>query len=160
MLSFRPTFLVGVPRIFEKIFNGSAAEGATRAGKGAIFDRAATVAIDYGRAPSGRRALALAEGSSTRCSTGWSTASCAQAMGGELRYAITGGASLGERLGHFYAGIGLTVMEGYGLTETTAVGHRSTAPRPPQIGIRRPADARHGGADRRRRRDLAARART
>ena len=52
------------------------------------------------------------------------------AMGGRLSYAITGGASLGERLGLFYAGIGLTVMEGYGLTETTASGTFNRAERP------------------------------
>lgn len=111
MATVRPTFLVGVPRIFEKIFSASQ-QKAHAGGKGWIFERAAAVAIDYGRA--------------THAGTGPSLLLRAQhalfdrlvygklraAMGGRLRYAITGGASLGERLGMFYAGIGLTVMEG------------------------------------------------
>jgi len=65
------------------------------------------------------------------------------AMGGQLRYAITGGASLGERLGMFYAGIGLTVMEGYGLTETTASGtfNRAQSPRIGSVGQPMPGTA-------------------
>lgn len=120
MATVRPTFLVGVPRIFEKIFNASQ-QRAHASRRGRIFDRAAAVAIDYGRSTQ-------ASGASR-----WLRAQHAlfdrlvysrlrTAMGGELAFAITGGASLGERLGHFYAGIGLTVMEGYGLTETTASG--------------------------------------
>lgn len=120
MLSVKPTFLVGVPRIFEKIFNASQ-QKAHGSGKGAIFERAADVAIRYGKA--------------TRQGSPWPWlwlqhalfdrlvySKMRDAMGGQLRFAITGGASLGERLGYFYAGIGLTVMEGYGLTETTASG--------------------------------------
>jgi long-chain acyl-CoA synthetase len=121
MTTVRPTFLVGVPRIFEKIFNASQ-QKAYSSGKGKIFDRAAKVAIDYGRATH-----------SDRKPSWWLRAQHAlfdrlvysklrTAMGGSLQYAITGGASLGERLGFFYAGIGLTVMEGYGLTESTASG--------------------------------------
>jgi long-chain acyl-CoA synthetase len=133
MLSFRPTYLVGVPRIFEKIFSASQQKaysgGALQA---RIFDRATTVAIDYGRArgdggPSPR--LTLEHALFDRLVY----AKLRAAMGGELRYAITGGASLGERLGNFYAGIGLTVMEGYGLTETTASGTFNRA-EAPQIG--------------------------
>ena len=122
MTSVRPTFLVGVPRIFEKIFNASQqkahAESPTKA---KIFERAAKVAIDYGRAT-------LNGGASPWLKVQHAIfdrlvySKIRSAMGGNLRYAITGGASLGERLGFFYAGIGLTVMEGYGLTETTASG--------------------------------------
>ena len=131
MLSFRPTFLVGVPRIFEKIFSASQ-QKAYEGGKAKIFDRATKVAIDYGRArwsggPSLR--LKVEHALFDRLVYGKLRA----AMGGELRYAITGGASLGERLGNFYAGIGLTVMEGYGLTETTASGTFNRA-EAPQIG--------------------------
>ena len=59
-------------------------------------------------------------GCGTRCSSGWSTPGCARCSGGRCLYAVSGGAPLGERLGHFYRGIGVTVLEGYGLTETTA----------------------------------------
>ncbi|MGB7982193.1 MAG: AMP-dependent synthetase/ligase [Candidatus Nanopelagicales bacterium] len=134
MLSFAPTYLVGVPRIFEKIFN-AAQQKAHAEGKGRIFDRAAAVAIGYGRAAeNGRPSLWLRAQHVVfdRLVYGKLRA----AMGGSLRYAITGGASLGERLGAFYAGIGLTVMEGYGLTETTASGtfNRAQAPRIGSVG--------------------------
>lgn len=89
--------------------------------KAKIFERAAKVAIDYGRATLHGGAspwLRLQHAIFDRLVY----SKIRSAMGGNLRYAITGGASLGERLGFFYAGIGLTVMEGYGLTETTASG--------------------------------------
>ena len=57
---------------------------------------------------------------STRCSTGWSTASCGRRSAARTEYAVSGGAALSERLSHFFRGIGVTVLEGYGLTETTA----------------------------------------
>ena len=118
----RPTFLVGVPRIFEKIFNASQQKAhAESPAKAKIFERAAKVAIDYGRATLHGGAspwLRLQHAIFDRLVY----SKIRSAMGGNLRYAITGGASLGERLGFFYAGIGLTVMEGYGLTETTASG--------------------------------------
>jgi long-chain acyl-CoA synthetase len=120
MLTVRPTFLVGVPRIFEKIFNASQ-QKAHAAGKGGIFERAAKVAIDYGRAiREGKPSLWLRAQHALFSRLLYSKMH--EAMGGNLRFAITGGASLGERLGYFYAGIGVTVMEGYGLTETTASG--------------------------------------
>ena len=120
MLTVRPTFLVGVPRIFEKIFN-AAQQKAYAQGKGRIFERAAKVAMDYGRATH-------AQGPSLRLRAEHFLFSrlvysrIHAAAGGQLRFSITGGASLGERLGSFFAGIGMTVMEGYGLTETTASG--------------------------------------
>jgi long-chain acyl-CoA synthetase len=139
MLSMRPTFLVGVPRIFEKIFNASQ-QKAYASGKGRIFERAAKVAIEYGKAsarPSWR--LRLEHTLFDRLVY----SKMRDAMGGSLRFAITGGASLGERLGSFYAGIGLTVMEGYGLTETTASGtfNRAQNPRIGSVGQPMPGTA-------------------
>jgi long-chain acyl-CoA synthetase len=139
MLSVRPTFLVGVPRIFEKIFNASQ-QKAHASGKGRIFERAARVAIDYGKSsarPSWRLRLEHALFDRLVYSK------IREAMGGSLRFAITGGASLGERLGNFYAGIGLTVMEGYGLTETTASGtfNRAQNPRIGSVGQPMPGTA-------------------
>jgi long-chain acyl-CoA synthetase len=142
MATVQPTFLVGVPRIFETIFNRAQQKAHTE-GKGRIFDRAAQVAIDYGRASrSGGRAspwLRLQHAVFDRLVY----AKLRHAMGGHLQYAITGGASLGERLGHFYAGIGLTVMEGYGLTETTASGtfNRADSARIGSVGQPMPGTA-------------------
>ncbi|MGB8019875.1 MAG: AMP-dependent synthetase/ligase [Candidatus Nanopelagicales bacterium] len=141
MATFRPTFLVGVPRVFEKVF-ASAQQKAHSEGKGRIFERAARVAIDYGRARQGHRpALRLRAEHALFDRLVYSR--IRQAMGGQLSYAITGGASLGERLGHFYAGIGLTVVEGYGLTESTASGtfNRAEGPRIGSVGQPMPGTA-------------------
>ncbi|TIC88681.1 long-chain fatty acid--CoA ligase [Nocardioides sp. GY 10113] len=115
--AFRPTFVLGVPRVFEKVFN-TASQRAAADGRGRIFDRAAEVAIaysrslDHGRVPIRVRAQhALFSRLVYR--------KLLAALGGRCRFVISGGAPLGERLGHFYRGIGLTILEGYGLTETT-----------------------------------------
>ncbi|WP_122817164.1 AMP-dependent synthetase/ligase [Nocardioides pantholopis] len=116
--SFKPTFILAVPRVFEKVFN-TASQNAAADGKGKIFDRAAAVAIAYsksldeGRVPLGTR---LQHAVFSKLVYG----KLLTALGGQCEYAISGGAALGERLGHFYRGIGLTVLEGYGLTESTA----------------------------------------
>lgn len=115
---FKPTFILAVPRVFEKVFN-SASQRATADGRGRIFDRAADVAIAWSRASDGKRVpvrLRVQHALFDRLVYG----KLRQALGGSCTYAISGGAPLGDRLGHFYRGIGLTVLEGYGLTETTA----------------------------------------
>ena len=115
---FRPTFVLAVPRVFEKIFN-TASQRATADGRGAIFNRAAETAIAYSRGlDRGRPSLRVRAQHAifNRLVYG----RLRDALGGSCRYALSGGAPLGERLGHFYRGIGLTVLEGYGLTETTA----------------------------------------
>ncbi|WP_130796288.1 AMP-dependent synthetase/ligase [Streptomyces otsuchiensis] len=119
LASFRPTLLLAVPRVFEKVYNSARAK-AREGGKGRIFDAAAETAIAYSRALSagGRPALGLRLRHAVfdRLVYGKLRA----ALGGRARHAISGGAALGERLGHFYRGIGFTVLEGYGLTETCA----------------------------------------
>ncbi|ABL82615.1 MULTISPECIES: AMP-dependent synthetase/ligase [unclassified Nocardioides] len=115
---FKPTFILAVPRVFEKVFN-TASQKATADGRGRIFDRAAETAIAYSRGlDRGRPSLAVRAKHAVfrRLVYGKLLA----ALGGSCRYAVSGGAPLGDRLGHFYRGIGLTVLEGYGLTETTA----------------------------------------
>lgn len=115
---FKPTFILAVPRVFEKVFN-SASQRATADGRGRIFDRAADVAIAWSRASDGKRVpvrLRAQHALFDRVVYG----KLRHALGGSCTYAISGGAPLGDRLGHFYRGIGLTVLEGYGLTETTA----------------------------------------
>jgi long-chain acyl-CoA synthetase len=117
--SFRPTQVLGVPRVIEKVYNAARAE-ARAGGKGKIFDRAADCAIAYSRAldePDGPAfGLRLRHRVFDRLVFGRLRA----VLGGRATHAISGGAPLGERLGHFYRGIGLTVLEGYGLTESCA----------------------------------------
>jgi long-chain acyl-CoA synthetase len=116
--AFKPTFLLAVPRVFEKVFNG-ARQRAHDEGKGKIFDAAAETAVGWSRArDSGGPALGLRlrHALFDRLVYGKLRA----AVGGEVVAAVSGSAPLGERLGHFFRGIGLPVLEGYGLTETSA----------------------------------------
>jgi long-chain acyl-CoA synthetase len=118
LATFRPSFLLSVPRVFEKIYN-SAEQRAQGSGRGRVFRWAARVAQDYSRAlDDGGPGLLLR--AQHLAADRLVFARLRAAMGGHVRYAISGGAALGERLGHFYRGIGLVVLEGYGLTETTA----------------------------------------
>ncbi|MCP2327870.1 long-chain acyl-CoA synthetase [Hamadaea flava] len=113
----RPTFVLAVPRVFEKVYN-SARQKAHGDGKGRIFDAAEATAIAYSRAmETGGPGLGLKlkHALFDRLVYGKLRA----ALGGRCTAAISGGAPLGERLGHFYRGIGLLVLEGYGLTETS-----------------------------------------
>ena len=118
LASFKPTFVLAVPRIFEKIYNGAEAK-ADAAGKGKIFHKAAEVAIAYSRALDTKKIsplLKLQHGLFDKLVYSKIRAG----LGGRVEAAISGGAPLGERLGHFYRGAGVRVLEGYGLTETTA----------------------------------------
>ena len=118
LASFKPTFVLAVPRIFEKIFNGAEAK-ADAAGKGKIFHKAAEVAIAYSKALDTKKIsplLKLQHGLFDKLVYSKIRAG----LGGRVEAAISGGAPLGERLGHFYRGAGVRVLEGYGLTETTA----------------------------------------
>ena len=116
--TFKPTFVLAVPRIFEKIFNGAEAK-AEAAGKGKIFHKAVEIAVAYSVAMDGKRMsplLKLKHGLFDKLVYSKIRAG----LGGRVEAAISGGAPLGERLGHFYRGAGIRVLEGYGLTETTA----------------------------------------
>ncbi|GLY82878.1 AMP-dependent synthetase/ligase [Actinoallomurus iriomotensis] len=113
--SFRPTFLLAVPRVFEKVYNG-AEQKAAADGKGRIFRIAADTAIDYSRAASPGLGLRLKHAVFDRLVY----TKLRAAVGGRVTHAVSGGAALGERLGHFFNGVGITILEGYGLTETTA----------------------------------------
>ena len=116
--AFRPTFVLAVPRVFEKVFN-TASQRATADGRGAIFDRAAETAIAYSRGlEKGKPSLAVRAQHAVFSRLVYGK--LRDALGGRCQYAVSGGAPLGDRLGHFYRGIGVTVLEGYGLTETTA----------------------------------------
>ncbi|MGW5209948.1 AMP-dependent synthetase/ligase [Streptomyces sp. NPDC004051] len=119
LAAFRPTLILGVPRVFEKVYNSARAK-AQADGKGRIFDQAADTAIAYSKAldtPSGPSlALRVKHKVFDRLVYGKLRA----VLGGRGEAAISGGAPLGERLGHFFRGIGFTVLEGYGLTESCA----------------------------------------
>jgi long-chain acyl-CoA synthetase len=114
----RPSFILAVPRVFEKVFN-TASQKAAADGRGAIFDRAAETAIAYSRGlDRGRPSLVVRARHAVFSRLVYGR--LRDALGGNCAYALSGGAPLGDRLGHFYRGIGLPVLEGYGLTETTA----------------------------------------
>lgn len=118
LASFKPTFVLAVPRIFEKIYNGAEAR-AEAAGKGNIFRKAAAVAVEYSEAMDKKSIspiLKLKHGLFDKLVYSKIRAG----MGGRVEAAISGGAPLGVRLGHFYRGAGVAILEGYGLTETTA----------------------------------------
>ena len=117
--SFRPTYLLAVPRVFEKVYN-SAEQTAGSGAKLRVFRWAAKVAITYSRAldePSGPGAALRSQHA---LASRLVYAKLRDALGGQCDWAVSGGAPLGDRLGHFYRGIGVRVLEGYGLTETTA----------------------------------------
>ena len=115
---FKPTLVVSVPRVFEKVYN-TAEQNARNDGKGRIFEIAANAAIDWSKAKdTGGPGLLLRAKHAVfdRLVYGKLRA----ALGGDCRASISGGAPLGARLGHFYRGVGLSIYEGYGLTETSA----------------------------------------
>jgi len=118
LAALQPSFLLAVPRVLERVYN-SAQQRAQADGKGKIFDWADRTAVAYSQALDGGRPgfrLRLAHRLADRLVYRRLRA----ALGGQVRYAISGGAPLGVRLGHFLRGVGVTVLEGYGLTETTA----------------------------------------
>lgn len=115
---FKPTFLLGVPRVFEKVYN-AAEQKANAEGKGKIFHAAVRAAIEWSRAESSGGAglgARLKHAAFDKLVYGKLRA----ATGGALTAAVSGGSALGERLGHFFRGVGIEVFEGWGLTETSA----------------------------------------
>ena len=132
MQSFHPDFLLAVPRVFEKVYN-SAEQKAEAGGKGKIFRKAVQVAVDYSRALDSKKGPSLSLKIQHKLFDVLVYKKLRAAMGGQVKFAVSGGAPLGERLGHFFRSIGLVVLEGYGLTETSA---------PAMIG--RPSDAKIG----------------
>ena len=125
--TYQPTFLLAVPRVFEKVYNSAEQQASESRVKGAIFHAAARTAIAWSRAfgvndtdakggVGPGRLLRLQHMAFDRLVYSKLRA----AVGGRVRYSVSGGAALGERLGHFFRGVGITIIEGYGLTETTA----------------------------------------
>jgi long-chain acyl-CoA synthetase len=116
---FKPTFVLSVPRVFEKVYN-SAKQRAHADGKGAIFELAENVAIKYSESLDGSPLKRAAYVLPHRIFDALVYSKLRAALGGNATAAISGGAPLGARLGHFFRGSGIPIYEGYGLTETTA----------------------------------------
>lgn len=119
LAEIRPTFILAVPRVFEKVYNG-ASQNAHASGKGKIFDIATSTAIAYSRAREAGKRIGPVLKVKHALFDKLVYTKLRTAMGGRVEHAISGGAPLGERLAHFFSGVGITVIEGYGLTETTA----------------------------------------
>ncbi len=119
LAEFKPSFVLAVPRVFEKVYN-TAKQKAHASGKGKIFDRAEAVAIAYSEATSGTSAAPLMLRVQHAVFDRLVYVKLRNALGGNCVAAVSGGAPLGSRLGHFFRGVGVTIYEGYGLTETTA----------------------------------------
>ena len=118
LAGFKPTFVLSVPRVFEKVYN-TAKQHAHADGKGKIFDIAERTAIRYSEA-SERGSVSLPLKVQHAVFDKLVYGKLRAALGGHCIGAISGGAPLGARLGHFFRGVGVTIYEGYGLTETTA----------------------------------------
>jgi long-chain acyl-CoA synthetase len=131
LAAFQPTFLLSVPRVFEKVYNASK-QKAHAEGHGKIFDFAEKVAIQYSEAlDRGKPGLVLS--SQHRIADKLVYSKLRAALGGKVAYCVSGGAPLGARLGHFFRGIGVTILEGYGLTETSA-GSTLNLPNAQKVG--------------------------
>ena len=116
--SFKPTFLLAVPRVFEKVYN-SAEQKTEAEGKGNIFRAAAKVAVEHSEAlDAGRVPFML--GLKFKLFDKLVYGKLRERLGGRVRYAVSGSAPLSHYLGHFYRSLGVKILEGYGLTETTA----------------------------------------
>jgi long-chain acyl-CoA synthetase len=130
----RPTMVVAVPRVFEKVFNG-AQHKAHADGHGRIFNKAVDVAIRWskGRTAGGHHPITTIEHAALERLV---YRKVRAVFGGRLRFAVSGGAPLGERLTHFFNGVGVKIFEGYGLTETspTLTVNRADAWKPGTVG--------------------------
>ncbi|MCH5676652.1 AMP-dependent synthetase/ligase [Streptomyces gilvus] len=137
LASFRPTCLVAIPYMLEKVFNAARARAET-GGRVSVFDRAVGVACRYGEAREARQSgTGPGPGAALKAARAFYDPlvyrRIRNAMGGRVRYMICGGSPLGRRLASFYAGAGIEVYEGYGLTETTGAATVSP-PLKPRLG--------------------------
>ncbi len=142
LASFRPTFLLAVPRVFEKVYNTATQQAAENPVKQRIFEFAVNTAVDYSKSLDGAgptAALRIRHALADRLVYGKLRA----AVGGRVQYAVSGSAPLGERLGHFFRGVGMTILEGYGLTETSpaATVNRPTRNKIGTVGLPLPGVA-------------------
>jgi long-chain acyl-CoA synthetase len=142
--SFQPTYLLAVPRVFEKVYN-SAEQKAEAGGRGKIFRTAARAAVEHSRLLQEGKRIPLGLKIQFALFDRLVYSKLREAMGGRVVYAVSGSAPLGPRLGHFFHSLGVVILEGYGLTETTApatvnLANRSkigtVGPALPGVGLR------------------------
>ena len=126
--SFQPTFLLAVPRVFEKVYN-SAQQKAVAGGKGKIFDSAAHVAVEHSKLVQAGTSIPLGMKIKFALFDKLVYSKLRAAMGGKVVWAVSGSAPLGAHLGHFFKSLGIVILEGYGLTETTAPANVGLATR-------------------------------
>ncbi|TFD23856.1 AMP-dependent synthetase/ligase [Cryobacterium lyxosi] len=126
--SFQPTFLLAVPRVFEKVYN-SAQQKAIAGGKGKIFDAAAHVAVEHSQLVQAGTSIPLGMKIKFALFDKLVYSKLRAAMGGKVVWAVSGSAPLGAHLGHFFKSLGIVILEGYGLTETTAPANVGLATR-------------------------------
>jgi long-chain acyl-CoA synthetase len=121
---FKPTFLLAVPRVFEKVYNTAQQQVAESKAKSRIFQASVETAVAWSNAHPADGSAGAAAGRGLRLRHALFDrlvyTKLRAGVGGQVRYAVSGGAPLGERLGHFFRGAGITILEGYGLTETAA----------------------------------------
>ncbi|WP_240477481.1 AMP-dependent synthetase/ligase [Jiangella muralis] len=117
--SFRPTFVLAVPRVFEKVCNSAEQKAAAR-GRRRVFQWATRVGVTWSRALDTARGPSPWLRAQHRIASVLVFSKLRAALGGQAKYAVSGGSPLGERLGHYFRAVGLVVLEGYGLTESTA----------------------------------------
>ncbi|GAA2719153.1 MULTISPECIES: AMP-dependent synthetase/ligase [Streptomyces] len=147
--AFRPTFLAAVPYVFEGLYAAARRE-AEREGRGRPFEKAADVAVRYAEAMEGK-SFGTGPGPGTALRVQHQVfdrlvyARIREALGGRVRYAMSGGSAMERRLGLFFAGAGVTVLEGYGLTETSgaAVANPPERPRFGTVGLPVPGTSVH-----------------
>jgi long-chain acyl-CoA synthetase len=137
LAAFKPTCLLTIPYMLEKVFNTARAK-AEAGGRLTAFDRAESVAVRYGEAMEARQTgRSGGPGGALKTARAFYDPlvyrKIRNAMGGRVRYAICGGSPLGRRLAAFYAGAGIQIFEGYGLTETTGAA-TVTPPLRPRLG--------------------------
>lgn len=137
--AFKPTFILAVPRVFEKVYN-SAEQTAAAGGKVKIFHWATATSIAWSRALDTPRGPGLWLNLQHKVASALVYSKLRAKLGGAAKYAVSGGGPLGERLGHFYRGLGLKVLEGYGLTESTAPAcvNRPDATKIGSVGLQLP----------------------
>ena len=117
--SFKPSFLLAVPRVFEKVYN-SAEQKAESGGRGKIFRAAAHTAVEHSKLLEDGKKIPFLTKIKFALFDRLVYSKLREAMGGRVVYAVSGSAPLGSRLGHFFHSLGIVILEGYGLTETTA----------------------------------------
>lgn len=117
--AFKPTFILAVPRIFEKIYN-AASQKAGAGFKGRVFADATQTAYDWSHAQQSGGSIPLALNAKHALYNKLEYSSIMEVFGGHVEYAVSGGAPLDSSIAHFFNGVGLPLLEGYGMTETCA----------------------------------------